>query len=207
MRRWRRSNERVRRSSGSPSLACSLPRNTGGSTKNSQPLTPRPNVSDKHNMWAVGELARGGYRRWHQCTNQEYRAAYGCQPDQSFSRCRIPVRLTAIGRTSLFRGVGGKVWNRCHSISGRKVACSPPMIDLRYGWDPAEDTGIFGVPTFGIDDERFCGREHLPDIRRCSLLSAPHPRVSRRRYLLAYDSRSKEALGREERACLLPAES
>ena len=28
----------------------------------------------------------------------------------------------------------------------------------------AEDTGIFGVPTFVIDGEQFWGREHLPDI-------------------------------------------
>ena len=29
----------------------------------------------------------------------------------------------------------------------------------------AEETGIFGVPTFVVDGEQFWGREHLPDIR------------------------------------------
>lgn len=29
----------------------------------------------------------------------------------------------------------------------------------------AEDTGVFGVPTFVLDGEVFWGREHLPDIR------------------------------------------
>jgi 2-hydroxychromene-2-carboxylate isomerase len=29
----------------------------------------------------------------------------------------------------------------------------------------AEDTGIFGVPTFVVDGEQFWGSEHLPDIR------------------------------------------
>jgi 2-hydroxychromene-2-carboxylate isomerase len=34
----------------------------------------------------------------------------------------------------------------------------------------AEDSGIFGVPTFVVDGEQFWGREHLPDIRE--MLSA-----------------------------------
>jgi 2-hydroxychromene-2-carboxylate isomerase len=29
----------------------------------------------------------------------------------------------------------------------------------------AEDTGVFGVPSFVVDDELFWGSEHLPDIR------------------------------------------
>ena len=29
----------------------------------------------------------------------------------------------------------------------------------------AEETGIFGVPTFVVDGEQFWGSEHLPDIR------------------------------------------
>ena len=33
----------------------------------------------------------------------------------------------------------------------------------------AEDTGIFGVPTFVTDGEPFWGREHLPDIREMLL--------------------------------------
>ena len=34
----------------------------------------------------------------------------------------------------------------------------------------AEETGIFGVPSFVVDGEQFWGREHLPDIRE--MLSA-----------------------------------
>ena len=29
----------------------------------------------------------------------------------------------------------------------------------------AEAKGVFGVPSFVVDDELFWGREHLPDIR------------------------------------------
>lgn len=39
----------------------------------------------------------------------------------------------------------------------------------------AEDTGIFGVPSFVLDGEQFWGSEHLPDIRE--MLAAQAPRV------------------------------
>lgn len=39
----------------------------------------------------------------------------------------------------------------------------------------AEDTGIFGVPTFVIDGEQFWGREHLPDIREMLLAERAAP--------------------------------
>jgi 2-hydroxychromene-2-carboxylate isomerase len=37
----------------------------------------------------------------------------------------------------------------------------------------AEETGIFGVPSFVVDGEQFWGREHLPDIRE---MLAANPR-------------------------------
>lgn len=39
----------------------------------------------------------------------------------------------------------------------------------------AEETGIFGVPSFVVDGEQFWGREHLSDIRE---MLAPHRRGS-----------------------------
>jgi 2-hydroxychromene-2-carboxylate isomerase len=39
----------------------------------------------------------------------------------------------------------------------------------------AEETGIFGVPSFVLDGEQFWGSEHLPDIRE--MLAAQAPRV------------------------------
>ena len=54
--------------------------------------------------------------------------------------------------------------------SGADGAASPPT--RRTGRDEvaaisraAEAKGVFGVPSFVVDDELFWGREHLPDIR------------------------------------------
>jgi hypothetical protein len=56
--------------------------------------------------------------------NQEYSTniapLYGGQSGSGVYRCRIRVPLTAMGRTSLFRGEGGKVWNPAFASGSRR---------------------------------------------------------------------------------------
>jgi 2-hydroxychromene-2-carboxylate isomerase len=44
-------------------------------------------------------------------------------------------------------------------------SAGPGRAELESVCRAAEAIGVFGVPSFVLDGELFCGREHLPDIR------------------------------------------